>query len=175
MQAPIDLNQLNETELRQMAEQMLAQLGERDARLTAQDAELAARDKAIRRYAIREEQLTHEIALLRRHRFGKRSEGVNRQQYNLLEELVDEDTAAIEQELARLAESRPRPEPKNHTPKRRPLPPQLPRTEIHHEPEHTTCNCGCALTRQEISNQWWPSGGGRYQQTARRSVESVYR
>ena len=134
MQAPIDLNQLNETELRQMAEQMLAQLGERDARLVAQDAELAARDEAIRRYSMREEQLTHEIALLRRHRFGKRSEGVNRQQYNLLEELVDEDTAAIEQELERLAESRPRPEPKTRTPKRRPLPPQLPRTEIHHEP-----------------------------------------
>jgi transposase len=147
MQAPIDLNQLNETELRQMAEQMLAQLGERDARLVAQDAELAARDEAIRRYSMREEQLTHEIALLRRHRFGKRSEGVNRQQYNLLEELVDEDTAAIEQELERLAESRPRPEPKTRTPKRRPLPPQLPRTEIHHEPENTTCNCGCALTR----------------------------
>ena len=147
MQAPIDLNQLNETELRQMAEQMLAQLGERDARLVAQDAELAARDEAIRRYSMREEQLTHEIALLRRHRFGKRSEGVNRQQYNLLEELVDEDTAAIEQELERLAESRPRPEPKTRTPKRRPLPPQLPRTEIHHEPEHTTCNCGCTLTR----------------------------
>ena len=32
-------------------------------------------------------------------------------------------------------------------PKRAALPPQLPRIEIHHEPESTTCACGCQLTR----------------------------
>lgn len=168
MQSPIDLNQLSDAELRQMAS-MLAQLGERDAlladkaariadqdaRLAEQAAALTAHDEVIRRYGIREEQRTHEIALLKRHRFGKRSEGVNRQQYSMLEELVDEDTAAIEQELERLAESRPRPEPKTRAPKRRSLPPQLPRTEICHEPEHTTCTCGCALTRigEDISKK----------------------
>ncbi|WP_321927432.1 IS66 family transposase, partial [Burkholderia sp. BCC1998] len=32
-------------------------------------------------------------------------------------------------------------------PKRAPLPPQLPRTEIHHEPDSTTCQCGCERIR----------------------------
>ena len=103
MHAPVDLNQLSEAQLRQMAAQMLTRLNE-------QDAQLIERDEAIRRYRIRNEQLTHEIALLKRHRFGKRSEGINRQQYNLLEDLVDEDTAAIEQELERLAERQLMPE-----------------------------------------------------------------
>ena len=154
MHAPVDLNQLSEAQLRQMAAQMLTQLSEQDARLAekearlaAQDAQLVERDQAIRRYRIRNEQLTHEIALLKRHRFGKRSEGINRQQYNLLEDLVDEDTAAIEQELERLAERCRPAQTQPRSPKRRPLPPQLPRTEIHHEPASRTCSCGCQLTR----------------------------
>src|SRR5690554_4541246 len=32
-------------------------------------------------------------------------------------------------------------------PKRTPLPPELPRTLIHHEPENTQCRCGCQLKR----------------------------
>lgn len=31
--------------------------------------------------------------------------------------------------------------------KRAPLPPHLPRIDIHNEPESTTCHCGCALKR----------------------------
>jgi len=140
MHAPVDLNQLSEAQLRQMAAQMLTRLNE-------QDAQLMERDEAIRRYRIRNEQLTHEIALLKRHRFGKRGEAISRQQYSLLEDLVDEDTAAIEQELEQLTEHHRPPEAKPRTPKRRPLPPQLPRTEIHHEPASTTCACGCQLIR----------------------------
>lgn len=154
MDSSVDLNQLSESQLRDMAAQLLTQLGERDARLAHKDerlaeqgAQLAASDEVIRRYRIREEQLTHEIALLKRHRFGKRAEGVSRQQYSLLEDLVDEDTAAIEQELERLAESHRPPDTKPRTPKRKALPPQLPRTEILHEPESTICACGCQLTR----------------------------
>jgi transposase len=161
MRSPNDLNQLSEAQLRTVAAQMLSRLRETEARLAEQDedlaknadrlaeqdAELARRAVAIQRYQIREEQLTHEIALLRRHRFGKRGEGVSRQQYSLLEDLVEEDMAAIEQELERLAETRRPPQVKPDTPKRRPLPPQLPRTEIRHEPDSTTCACGCQLTR----------------------------
>ena len=33
------------------------------------------------------------------------------------------------------------------TPRRAPLPAHLARTEVHHEPESTTCTCGCALQR----------------------------
>ena len=32
-------------------------------------------------------------------------------------------------------------------PKRQPLPASLPRIEIHHEPDATTCSCGCQMKR----------------------------
>jgi transposase len=164
----VDLNQLSDAQLRDMAAQLLRQqdeqatrlaeknallaqqetrLAEKDARLAEQAAIITRRDEAIRRYRIREEHLTHEIALLKRHRFGKRAEGISRQQQSLLEDLVDEDTAAIEQELERLAESHRQPRAKPQKPRRQPLPPQLPRTEVHHDPESTTCDCGCEMTR----------------------------
>ena len=50
--------------------------------------------------------------------------------------------AAITEELAQLSETKPKGQAK-----RKPLPPELPRTEIHHEPESTTCACGCQLKR----------------------------
>ena len=54
--------------------------------------------------------------------------------------------AAIEQELEQLALV-PGAEKTKQVPRRAPLPGHLPRTEIHHEPESTTCTCGCALQR----------------------------
>lgn len=33
------------------------------------------------------------------------------------------------------------------TARRLPLPPHLPRRDVHHEPHSTTCHCGCALKR----------------------------
>ena len=38
-------------------------------------------------------------------------------------------------------------EKSKQVPRRAPLPAHLPRTEVHHEPESTTCACGCALQR----------------------------
>jgi transposase len=125
MRSSVDLHQLSEAQLRNLAAQMLNQLSEQDAclaeketRIAAQDVQLIERDAAIHRYRIRNEQLTHEIALLKRHRFGKRGEAISRQQYSLLEDLVDEDTAAIEQELEQLTEHHRPPEAKPRTPKR---------------------------------------------------------
>ncbi|MBB4868289.1 hypothetical protein HNP46_007212 [Pseudomonas nitritireducens] len=45
------------------------------------------------------EQLTHEIAILKRHRFAKRSEQLSPDQGSLLEDLIDTDIAAIEADL----------------------------------------------------------------------------
>jgi transposase len=127
MPAAVDINQLSESQLREHAVQM---------------------QQTIQRLTIEKEHLTHEIAILRRHRFGKRSESKGRSpQQSLLDDLVDEDLAAIETELETLAEAGRRTEPAPSKPRRRPLPPQLPRTEIRHEPESTTCQCGCQLTR----------------------------
>ncbi len=98
------------------------------------------------RLSTHNDKLTHELALLRRHRFGKRSEGMGKHQLALLDALVEEDIAAIEMELEALsptaAEQRERKQAK-----RQPLPQELPRREIHHEPVSTTCGCGCTLTR----------------------------
>ena len=45
------------------------------------------------------EQLSHEIALLKRHKFAKRSEQLSPDQGSLLDDLLDTDIAAIEAEL----------------------------------------------------------------------------
>ena len=128
-------------------------IARRDRIIAERDQTLVQRDDASKRYQIREQQLTHEMALLRRHRFGKRSEGMDKHQLTLLEALVDEDIAAIEAELEKVSVTPPPRE--RRQPKRQALPQDLPRTEIRHEPASTTCTCGCVLTRigEDISEK----------------------
>ncbi|WP_434603924.1 IS66 family transposase [Pseudomonas sp. R1-7] len=92
------------------------------------------------------EQLTYEIALLKRHKFAKRSEQISPAQGGLLDDLLDTDLEAIEAELKQLLPASPQAEARQ-SPKRAPLPPQFPRTVIRHEPESTQCGCGCQLQR----------------------------
>ena len=92
------------------------------------------------------EKMTHEMAVLKRLKFGARSEQFSGEQRSLLEETIDADIAAIERELEK-AQSKPPAQREKAQPKRQPLPADLPRTEHHHEPENTTCNCGCVLKR----------------------------
>jgi len=92
------------------------------------------------------EQLTHEIAVLKRHRFAKRSEQISPEQGNLLDDLLNTDLEAIDAELSALLPA-PAPEQTRQKPKLAPLPAQFPRTVIHHEPENTQCSCGCQLQR----------------------------
>lgn len=161
MPSAVDITKLSESEVRQLAAQMQstiqqlqterdAQLHERDTAIqqleVERDTQLQERDAAIQRLTIEKERLTHEIAILRRHRFGKRSEQGKSPQQSLLSDLVDEDLAAIENELEML-EPPVAKERQRSKPRRQPLPPQLPRTEIHHDPDSTTCGCGCKLTR----------------------------
>ena len=136
-----DLNQLSTDQLRALAMELLD-------RVESKDRVLAHRDAVI-------EKLTHEIAILKRHKFDRRSEQLDGHQGLLLEELVDSDIAAIEAELAELAESLPPDTKPRQQPKRAPLPPELPRTLIHHEPENTHCRCGCQLKRigEDISEK----------------------
>lgn len=67
------------------------------------------------------EQLTHEIAVLKRHRFAKRSEQMNPEQASLLNDLIDTDIAAIEAELQAL-QAVPAAAEKKQKPKRTALP-----------------------------------------------------
>lgn len=103
-------------------------------------------DKEVHYRKTLNEQLSHEIALLKRHKFAKRSEQLSPDQGSLLEEWVDADIAAIEAELEALQPA-PAPSEARQKPKRAPLPPQFPRTLIHHEPDNTQCKCGCTLKR----------------------------
>jgi len=138
MNQPADLQNLSPDQLRTLVMQL-------QETVTTQAQGLAERDASIHQLQTHKDKLTHELALLRRHRFGKRSEGLDKQQLALLDALVDEDIAAIEAELEKASVASPQRERKK--PKRQALPSDLPHTEIHHEPENTNCACGCAMTR----------------------------
>jgi transposase len=134
-----DLNQLSADQLRALATELMASLEAKDQALSLKDRTLVHRDAVI-------EKLTHELAILKRHKYAKRSEQLDAVQRNLLDELIDGDLAAIEAELAQLTADETPVKPKKQ-PKRASLPPELPRTLIHHEPENTQCRCGCQLKR----------------------------
>jgi transposase len=92
------------------------------------------------------DKLTHEMAVLKRLRFAAKSEGFNADQKSLLEETIDADLAALAAEIEAQQPKKPATEDKQQ-PKREKLPAHLPRREIRHEPEHTTCGCGQAMKR----------------------------
>ncbi len=130
------------------------QLAARDARMAASDDQLAKYDAQIAKHdrilQFKDtyiEQLKQGLALYKRWRYGKRSEQLNPAQASLLEETMDADMAAIAEEVEALRQAiSPKPaEPQ--APRRMRLPPELPRTDIHHEPSSTTCYCGCGLKR----------------------------
>lgn len=170
-----DLSDLTPEQLRTLAADLLLQVHMRDETIASQGGQIEQRDQlihqrdvaiaqkdqiieernqAIQRYKIREEQISHEMALLRRYQFGKRSEGIDSPQRDMLEDLVDEDIGAIEAELEKIA-VRPKLEPARQQPKRQALPKELPRTTIRHEPDNTLCQCGCQLERigEDISEK----------------------
>ncbi len=136
---PAQLQDMNAQQLRELVHSLVG-------KLAAQDEEIARKDREIQFKQCRIEQLSHEMAVLKRLKFAARSEAFSSEQRSLLEESIDADLAAIEEELERLA---PTPEAQQHKskPRRAPLPAQLPRREIRHEPERSTCSCGCALER----------------------------
>ena len=92
------------------------------------------------------DQLTHEMALLRRWKFAARSEQLTGEQRTLFEETLDADLEAIGLELEALRSRQAKASLKEQ-PKRAPLPAHLPRREIRHEPDSTLCSCGCAMRR----------------------------
>ncbi len=103
-------------------------------------------DQQVHYHKTRNEQLAHEIAILRRHKFVRRSEQLSPDQISLLNELLDTDIAAIEAELKALNPP-PAPAEPRQPPKRTALPSQFPRPLIHREPDSTQYSCGCQLKR----------------------------
>ena len=127
----------------QLASMTAPQLREFAASLLDQVARL---DGEVRLKQLKIDQLTHEMAILKRWKFAARSEQLQGAQRFLFDETVLADLEAIALELAAL-KPKQIPQPPKEQPKRAPLPPHLPRVEVRHEPEHTVCGCGCQLQR----------------------------
>jgi hypothetical protein len=138
MELSSKITQMNAAQLRDLTATLLAQLAERDLQINARDQELKHKQLKI-------DQLTHEMAILRRYRFDRRSEQMDPMQRSLLDESIDADIEAISLEIEALKD-KPAAPPKEK-PRRVALPASFPRREIHHEPEGTECSCGCRLER----------------------------
>ena len=151
------LQDMGAQQLRELTHALIEQIAQRDRAIVTRDQIIVERDATIARKdqdilyrQAKIDQLTHEMAVLKRWKFGKSREHLDGPQASLLDESIDADIAAIEVELERLV-----PTPKTATtprtpPKRAPLPASLPRREVRHEPESTACQalgCGCQLTR----------------------------
>ena len=139
------LKGLSAEQLHEVALRFMDGFAEQQRLLEAKDRSIETLTREVTFTSTKVDQLTHELAQYKRLRFGKSSEKLDAAQASLLEETIDADLAAIEEELKRL-----RPPPKTEgkqQPRRTPLPAHLPRVDVHHEPESTTCACGCALKR----------------------------
>ena len=132
----------------------MAQVEQKDRILQEREQALLQSQETLRHTEQVNQKLTYELALLKRHAFGKRSEQLNVLQISLLEEGVDADIAAIETELEALA-TPAAPPATRQKPKRQPLPDDLPRVEIRHDPQSDHCTCGCLRRRigEEISEK----------------------
>ncbi|MFV0283420.1 MAG: IS66 family transposase [Castellaniella sp.] len=140
MDSAISLDQLDEQQLRTLVQQLMGEVA-------ARDGQIATRDQVIHTKQTHIDQLTHELALYKRWRYGKRSEQLNAAQLSLLQETMDEDLAAIEEELDALRDVPAATPQKPRAPRRLRLPAELPRVDIHHEPASTQCRCGCQMQR----------------------------
>lgn len=96
---PADLDALNPEQLRALAAQLIAEVKEKEREASERDRELRFRQTRI-------DQLTHEVSILKRQQFGRRSEQLNSEQMNLLDEAIDGDLVAIEMELEQLEPTR---------------------------------------------------------------------
>ena len=105
------------------------------------------------------EALTHELAHIRRIRFGVKSETLSPLQRDVFEETLDTDLSAIEAEVEQLQDGQPCDtvvKPKRPRAGRQPLPDHLPRIEHRHEPASCTCGrCGKDLVKigEDVSEQ----------------------
>ena len=130
----------------QQQQQLIA---ERDARIAVHDRTIVFKDAKI-------DVLTQEVARLRRLQFAAKSERFDPAQQQMFDEAMAADIAAVEAELDALRTQvdaeREVPSKPRSAPKRRPLPPELERVEVRHEPESNLCGC-CGGALHAISEQ----------------------
>lgn len=123
---PQSLDALSAEQLREMAAQLLLKL---------------------RHQSLLLEKLTYENALLKRMKFAAQSERFNAEQRSLLEDEIDADLAAVADAIDALNTQHVPVSDSKQQAKRQPLPANLPRHEVRHEPDSKTCQCGCQMKR----------------------------
>jgi transposase len=152
-----ELDQLNldpaaKTQVAGMIQSLLEQ-AEQDAK------QLQLKDNEIQQKDFKIQALTHELAHIRRIRYGVKNESLAPLQRDVFEETWNADLAAIEAEIAQLADDQPQGtagKPKRPRAGRQPLPDHLPRIEHRHEPESCQCgHCGKDLVKigEDVSEQ----------------------
>jgi len=144
------LTNLSAQELREMVHGLLNKIAGRDQEIASRELTIAAKDREILYRQTKIDQLTHEMAVLKRWKFGRSREQLDAGQISLLDETIDTDIAAIEEELEQLVPSSKTNADAPKQPKRAPLPTDLPRVDFHHELDATACTtpgCGCTLKR----------------------------
>jgi transposase len=122
-----ELDSLSTDELRQFASRLLEEMRGKQALI---------------------DKLTHEMAILKRLKFAASSEAYTGEQQRMLFETLDTDIEALAAEIEQLAPAKPTAaDGEKRQPKRTALPASLPRKEVRHDPDSTTCSCGCQLKR----------------------------
>jgi transposase len=134
-----NIDTLNPEQLRQALRALQAEVALKAEIIVRQERESAFKQATI-------DKLTHEMAVLKRLKFAAKSEAFTAEQKSLIEETIDTDLAALAAEIEALKPGKKLADDKQKA-KREKLPSHLPRREIHHEPESTTCGCGCAMKR----------------------------
>jgi len=76
------LDSLSAEQLRALAAELIAQVAQREQAIAAKDGELKYRQAKI-------DQLTHEMAVLKRWKFGRSGERLDPAQLSLLDETID--------------------------------------------------------------------------------------
>jgi hypothetical protein len=95
MELSRELTSMDAEALRNLTATLLVQLADKDAQLVEKDAQLLRRDREIKTKQLKIDQLTHEMAVLKRYRFDRSSEQMDPQQRLLLDESIDADIEAI--------------------------------------------------------------------------------
>ena len=132
------LASLNEQQLRELAAGLIERINEQSKTIAAKDSDILYRQAKI-------DKLTYELATLKRWKFARSSEQLNGVQISLLDDTLECDIAAIEQELNDLTPAAKTQAVPRQQPKRAALPAGLPRVTVNHDPDSTTCGCGCQL------------------------------
>ena len=132
------IDTLTTQQLRQAVRSLIAEVAGKSELARRHQREIAFKQATI-------DKLTHEMAVFKWLKFAAKSEAFNAQQESLIEETIDADLAALALEIEQRAPTKDKGD--KQTPKRAALPSDLPRTEFLHEPQITTCSCGCQLKR----------------------------